>query len=257
MNCWSRTGGFREVQCYSVMPHCGCLATAEFFPDTIGDRCAWLFNCGAYIEPYWGLSRLRTVQHADGICAISTWRQALLSPGIIWSTAFLASSSDGVEEVGFWDGSGLRSYWMSQCGSCYWMSVCFWDAGNPFTLTASSSCWLAIWTLWKTAEQRGLKIQIFPACGGSVHLWVSVGQMIPITVPWWRLGVDSCSGDLYQLARRKGAFTEMLLQRALAGKPFLNVPLPGNVISQVLQNSSNRPLCRVYRPNVYPAEVRF
>lgn len=97
----------------------------------------------------------------------------------------------------------------------------------------------------------------FSSMWGSVHLWVSVGQMIPITVPWWRLGVDSCSGDLYQLARRKGAFTEMLLQRALAGKPFLNVPLPGNVISQVLQNSSNRPLCRVYRPNVYPAEVRF
>lgn len=179
------------------------------------------------------------------------------SPGIIWSTAFLASSSGGEEEMGFWDGNGLRSYWMSQCGSCYWMSVCFWDAGNPFTLTASPSCWLAIWTLWKTAEWRGLKIQTFPVCGGSAHLWVSVGQMIPVTAPWWRLGVDSCSGDLYQLARRKGALTEMLLHRALAGKPFLNVPLAGNVISQVLQNSSNRPLCHVYRPNVFPAEVRF
>lgn len=85
----------------------------------------------------------------------------------------------------------------------------------------------------------------------------SVGICRSDAVPWWRLGVDSCSGDLYQLARRKGALTEMLLHRALAGKPFLNVPLPGDVISQVLQNSSSRPLCHVYMPNVYPAEVRF
>lgn len=62
MSYWIRTGDFREVQCYSVMPHCGCLPTAKVLPDTTGDRevgrPVWLFTCGSYIELYWGAQQV-------------------------------------------------------------------------------------------------------------------------------------------------------------------------------------------------------
>lgn len=148
------------------------------------------------------------------------------------------------------------------------MSVCFWDAGNPFALTASPSCWLAIWTLWKTAEWRGLrrkkKFVSQYSWGFVVNLWLSVGQTLNSSnslssggkerpVVLWVVHPSSREGREL-LLRRCFAGQKLECCWALAEKPFLNGSQPEKVIVQVLQKSSNRPLCHVCRTNEYPAE---
>lgn len=201
-----------------------------------------------------------------GLCLQHIGTKPSSFPHIIRVVGFLPSGFDGVEEIRFWDGNGWRSCWVSQYYSYYWMSVCFWGAGNPFTLTASPSCWSAIWTLWiwETAEWRGLKKKVFilgavlPICG-----YLEGRPSAPAAPPQWRTRVASSSPGLHQSSREgrelllRCCFAEQKLECrwALAEKPPLNAPLPEKVVPWVLQNSGNRPLCRVCRTNEHPAEL--
>lgn len=147
------------------------------------------------------------------------------------------------------------------------MSVCFWDAGNPFTLTASPSCWLAIWTLWiwKTAEERGLKkgrsVSQY-SWGSVVSLWLSVGQTLDFSNSLLNGGKEwpVVLWDVQQSSREG---RELLLRPCFAGQKlecswalaeknhfWMFLSLRG-----VLKNSSNRPLCHVCMTNDYRDEA--
>ena len=183
------------------------------------------------------------------------WQTGTISPLLppLWSGIQLSLLSILVEkervekEIQFWDGSGFRSCQISQCYSCCWMSVCFWDAGNPLALTASPSCWLAIRTLWiwKAAEWREVWKKSFISLyswGSVVNLWLSVGQTL------YSSNALSSGGKkqpmlLWDVQQSSREGKELLLRHCFAGqkleccwalaeKPFLNVSQPERVKSQ-------------------------
>lgn len=95
---------------------------------------------------------------------------------------------------------------------------------NPFTLTASPLCWLAIWTLWiwKTAEWRGLKKRVLflNVPGALLSVWLSVGQTLNSSNSVSSGCKEPARGSLGWasiLQRGKGALAETLLCKAKTG----------------------------------------
>lgn len=142
-----------------------------------------------------------------------------------------------------------------------WQSFC--SHSKPFMLISHMD---TLKNSWVKRFGKKKKKRFVSQCswGFVVNLWLSVGQTLNSSnslssggkerpVVLWIVHPSSRKGREL-LLRHCFAGQKLECCWALAEKPFLNGSQPEKVISQVLQRSSNRPLCHVCRTNEYPAE---
>lgn len=142
----------------------------------------------------------------------------------------------------------------------------FYSHSKPFmlishmdTLNLKKSC---VKRLEKRVLFLNILVSLLSICGYlQVRPWIPVGIASPLNEG------KECPVVLWDVHSSFKAGRELLLRCSFAGWKreccwalaeitFLNVSQPERAISQVLQKSSNGPLCHVCRTNDYPAERR-